>query len=113
MGNLTLPTPVALAGGALCALGGFVVGVVAGPDTTQRTTAEVASFDPGTEELCLRGEAVAELPATEDGELCGTWRHTSSAHRPREGDQFRFVTMRSAEGEGERPVTYIYGDVVR
>ena len=44
-----MPTPVALAAGGLCLLGGYLVGVVAGPDTTARTTAEVTSYDPETE----------------------------------------------------------------
>ncbi len=114
MGTLSLPTPVAVAGGALCALGGFVVGAVAGPETTTRSTAEVVSFDPGSDELCLGGDAVAELPEADDeGVLCGTWRHTASAREPREGDAFRFVTMTSAADGGEGAVTYIYGDVER
>ena len=49
MGNVNLPTPVALAGGAICLLGGYLVGVLAGPDTASRTTATVASYDDGLE----------------------------------------------------------------
>jgi hypothetical protein len=113
MGNLTVPTPVAVAGAALCVLGGFVIGVVAGPDTTPASTAEVVSFDADTEELCLGGEAVADLPEADDGRLCGTWRHSASARSPREGDAFRFVTMTSAADDGQGAVTYIYGDVQR
>ena len=45
MGNVNLPTPVALAGGAICVLGGYLLGVLAGPDTTSRTTADVVSYD--------------------------------------------------------------------
>ena len=56
MGNVNLPTPVALAGGALCALGGYLLGVVAGPDTAERTTAVVESFDEASNELCLSGD---------------------------------------------------------
>ena len=55
MGNVTLPTPVALAGGALCILGGYLLGVVAGPDTPGRTTATVESYDERDGRLCLTG----------------------------------------------------------
>jgi hypothetical protein len=113
MGNLTVPTPVAIAGGILCVLAGFVVGVVAGPETTPRSTADVVSFDSGTDELCLGGEAVTGLAGADDGVLCGTWQHRPSARQPQEGDAFRFVTMTSAADEGEGAVTYIYGDVQR
>ncbi len=110
MANVNMPAPVAFAGAALCALGGYLIGVVAGPDTTSRTTAEVVSFDAGSQELCLTGEAVAELPQTDEGRLCGTWRSPQRGSRPQEGDEFRFVVM-SSEGEGEVS-TFIYGDVV-
>jgi hypothetical protein len=110
MANVNLPAPVALAGAALCALGGYLVGVVAGPDTTSRTTAEVVSYDRDSHELCLTGDAVADVPETEDGRLCGTWRSAQPNPAPREGDRFRFVVM-SSEGQGEVS-TFIYGDVV-
>ena len=55
MGNVTLPTPVFLAGGALCLVAGYLVGTVTGPDTPQRTTAEVVSFDSGTREALPEG----------------------------------------------------------
>ena len=58
MGNVNLPTPVALAGGAICLLGGYLVGVLAGPDTASRATATVASYDSGTGRLCLGGDGV-------------------------------------------------------
>jgi hypothetical protein len=113
MGNVNMPTPVALAAGGLCLLGGYLVGVVAGPDTTARTTAEVTSYERETETLCLGGGAVKDLPEARDGELCGTWRHKQGAPVPRAGDTFRFVTM-SSEGTGsEETAVYIYGDVVR
>ena len=38
MGNVTLPTPIFVAGGALCLLAGYFVGSIAGPDTPERTT---------------------------------------------------------------------------
>jgi hypothetical protein len=110
MANVNLPAPVAFAGAALCGLGGYLVGVVAGPDTTSRTTAEVASYDRDSRELCLTGDAVADLPETDDGRLCGTWRSAQRNAAPQEGDQFRFVVM-STEGQGEVS-TFIYGDVV-
>lgn len=113
MGNVNMPTPVALAGGALCLLGGYLIGVVAGPDTTARTTAEVVSYDRGTAQLCLQGEAVADVPGATDDEVCGTWRHRQGSSVPTEGDTFRFVTMTADEPDDEEPVVYIYGDVVR
>ncbi len=114
MGNVTLPTPVAVAAALLCLLGGYLVGVFAGPTGNDAATAEVESYDRADDELCLRGDAVRDLPDTgDDGVLCGTWRRTQGAVTPRPGDEFTFVTMTSsAAGEGER-VTYIYGDVAR
>ena len=109
MGNVTVPTPIALAGGALCVLAGYLVGVALGADTTGRSTAEVASYDRSKNELCLTGDAVAEL---EEGVLCGEWRHGTASASPQEGDRFRFVTMTNENGEGDRAV-FIYGDVAR
>ena len=113
MANVTIPTPVALAGGALCLLGGYLVGVVAGPDEPSETTAEVASFDGGSDKLCLSGDAVADSPNAEDGVLCGTWRHDAGARDPREGDEFRFVTITSTRASDGEKATFIFGDVVR
>jgi hypothetical protein len=119
MGNVNLPTPVALAGGALCALGGYLLGVVAGPDTAERTTAVVESYDAATNELCLSGDGIEgqEGPVSE-GVLCGTWRRTSgSTEEPEPGDAFRFVSLSTGPDanapEGQRAATIIYGDVVR
>ena len=68
MGNVTMPTPVALAGGALCLVGGYLAGAVSAPDSASRTTGEVASYDGDTRELCLRGEGVEGQPgASESG----------------------------------------------
>lgn len=119
MGNVTLPTPVALAGGALCLLGGYLVGAVTGPDTPSRTTATVSSYDPSTQEICLRGDAVEEQEGgvSTDGELCGRWQRTAgSDSEPRPGDEFRFVSTvvdasGSPNGEQDGPITLIYGDV--
>ena len=118
MGNVNLPTPVALAGGALCILGGYLLGWVSGPDAPSRATATVESFDSGSGELCLSGDDLEDQEGgTEAGRLCGTWRRTDNSVLPRPGDEFRFVSMvvdASREGEaGGGPVTVIYGDVVR
>ena len=119
MGNVNLPTPVALAGGALCALGGYLLGVVAGPDTAERTTAVVESYDASSNELCLSGDGIeGQEGIVADGVLCGTWRRTSGATaEPQAGDVFRFVSLSTGPGdgapEGQRATTVIYGDVVR
>ena len=109
MGNVNLPTPVAVAGGALCLLAGYLVGSVAGPDTATRTTAEVESYDAKTQTLCLVGDAIADVPEAEDGKLCGLWRRNSQT-LPKPGDEFRFVAIPSKSGENSS--VYLYGDVV-
>jgi hypothetical protein len=115
MGNVNLPAPVALAGGAICLLGGYLVGVLAGPDTTSRTTATVASYDQDTGRLCLTGDGVSEQEADVEGDtLCGTWRRAGASTAPEKGDRFRFVTLSggsSGTADGE-PSTVIYGDVL-
>jgi hypothetical protein len=115
VGNVTLPTPVFLAGGALCLLGGFLVGTVTGPGTPARTTGQVVSFDATTSRLCLRGQAITDQEgAGSDGRLCGTWRRTPSAAVPRKGDAFRFVTIstKGTSGGKDQSAVVIYGDVV-
>ncbi len=113
MANVTIPTPVALAGGALCLLGGYLVGVVAGPDTEDTDTATVVSYDPDSDRLCLSGEAVTDETESDEGELCGQWRRINGGPDPREGDQFRFATLSSDPGDAGDVTTLIYGDVVR
>ena len=120
MGNVNLPTPVALAGGAMCLLGGYLVGVLAGPDTPSRTTAVVESYDRGAGRLCLSGDSVGDQEGvTQDGKLCGTWRRSVGDELlPKPGDQFRFVSVLvdqpPAGGGGDAGSgTLIYGDVVR
>lgn len=113
MANVTMPTPVALAGGALCLLGGYLVGVVAGPDTEDTDTATVVSYDADSDRLCLSGEAVTDAPESVEGELCGQWRRIGGGPDPREGDQFRFATLSSDPGDAGDVTTLIYGDVVR
>jgi hypothetical protein len=119
MGNVNLPTPVALAAAGICVLGGYLIGAVAGPDTPSRTTATVESYDAENDRLCLRGDTVeGQEGATDEGTLCGTWRRTQSSQPvPEPGDRFRFVSMvvdasREGEPEAAGPITVIYGDVV-
>ena len=115
MGNVNLPTPVAVAGAALCVLGGYLLGAVTATDGSTRTTATVESYDQGSSRLCLTGDQVTDQDGVENGVLCGTWRRTEGSPTPREGDLFRFVSMSFARGDGSTdapPVTVIYGDVV-
>jgi len=112
MGNVTLPTAVAVAGGALCLLAGYVVGAAVSGGTTDRSTAEVESYDTSTNELCLTGGAVDDMETAEDGVLCGEWQHGTASVVPEPGDDFRFVTMTNKRAGGERAV-FIYGDVAR
>jgi len=108
--NVNLPTPVAVAGGCLCLLAGYVIGAVAGPESSDPTVATVASYDADSRELCLSGDSVTDEPAAQDGVLCGEWRRTPGATRPVEGDTFRYVSLdRSEDGEGT--TIYLYGDV--
>jgi hypothetical protein len=111
MGNVNLPTPVALAAGVLLLLAGYLLGAVTGPESSTRTAAVVESYDRETGELCLSGEGIEDEPGFDDGELCGTWRRTRDTVDPSEGDEFRFVSLIRHEG-GNAPETYIYGDVV-
>lgn len=118
MGNVNLPTPVALAGGGLCLLAGYLLGMVAGPDSPSRATGTVVSFDDDTGRLCLRGEEVDGVEGQEpDGRLCGTWRRTEGNEAtPEPGDDFRFVSVLvdqpPEDTEEPDPRTVIYGDVV-
>jgi hypothetical protein len=115
VGNVTLPTPVFLAGGALCLLAGYLVGSIVGPDTPARTTGQVVSYTPSTSRLCLKGGALKDQEGVDsDGHLCGTLRRTPNAAVPRKGDDFRFVSVRTSgvvDGKTQRQVV-IYGDVV-
>ncbi|MGY2875026.1 hypothetical protein ACVW00_002216 [Marmoricola sp. URHA0025 HA25] len=114
MGNVTLPTPVFLAGGAFCLLAGYLTGAVVGPDNEHGQTATVVSFETGTAKLCLQGDAVKDEPGVKDGLLCGTWSHSTGSVTPHKGDTFRFVTMDTSRVKGSRPrdTTVIYGTVV-
>jgi hypothetical protein len=115
VGNVTLPTPVFLAGGALCLLAGYLVGSVVGPDTPQRTTATVVSYDRSDARLCLEGDAIKDQEGVDpEGQLCGTLRRTPNSQVPAKGDDFRFVSVRTSdEVNGKtRQQVVIYGDVV-
>jgi len=116
--NVNLPLPLFLATGGLCLLSGFLVGVVAGPDTPERTTGVVESYDDSSGRLCLTGETVADLETADDeGVLCGVWRRSLGSSIPDVGDSFRFVSVLGAEppeGTSDERVAavLIYGDVV-
>jgi hypothetical protein len=108
--NVNMPAPLAFAGGSLCLLAGYLIGVVAGPQTADQTVATVASYSEDDRELCLRGETVGSQEGAVNGVLCGEWRRSAGATRPDRGDQFRFVTIERREGDDS--TIYIYGDVV-
>ncbi len=113
MGNVSLPTPVLVAGGAVCQVGGYLIGSVTQPDTPQRTTAVVVSFD-GTSTLCLGGEAVKDEQSVDAaGVLCGTWSHAADATLPKKGDDFRFVSMDTPRSGSSPARTALYGAVVK
>jgi len=114
VGNVTLPTPVFLAGGAFCLLAGYLSGAVVAPHHQRGQTATVVSFDSGTAKLCLGGDAVKDEPGVKDAMLCGTWSHSPGSVTPQKGDTFRFVTMDTSGVKGSRPrdTTVIYGTVV-
>lgn len=109
MANVNLPAPLLLAGGALCLLGGYMIGVVAGPQTVDQAVAVVKSYDEDSRELCLTGDSLDEDDGAVDGVLCGEWRRSPGASRPQEGDEFRFVVIERSEGEDS--AVYIHGAV--
>jgi hypothetical protein len=116
VGNVTLPTPVFLAGGAMCVVAGILVGsVVLSPGTPERTTAQVVSYDSGSSRLCLEGDAIKDQEGADpNNKLCGTLRRTPDSQLPRKGDNFRFVTVRTTgklNGKSQEQIV-IYGDVV-
>jgi hypothetical protein len=112
VGNLNLPTPIVIAGAVLCALAGYLIGVVAGPDTPDRTTATVESYNARTNQLCLTGDAVADHEGADGDELCGTWQRAGNARVPRAGDQFRFVsTVSEQQSTPDDDRVLIFGEV--
>lgn len=116
MGNVTLPTPVFVAGGALCLVAGYLVGSLVAPDTPERTSATVVSYDARDSKLCLKGDAIKDQDgAGSGGKLCGDWRRTPGSVTPVKGDKFRFVSVRTTgelNGKTEHQVV-IYGDVAK
>jgi hypothetical protein len=115
VGNVTLPTPVFVAGTVACLLAGFLTGVVTAPGNVDNTTAKVVSYDQSKSQLCLTGDAVEDYPSrAEDGSLCGTWRRTPGSKVPSGGDDFRFVVVQTQGEVGgeQRMSTVLYGDVV-
>jgi len=112
VGNVNLPTPVVMAGAGLCMLAGYLVGVVAGPDTPERTTAVVESYDSRTRQLCLSGDGVEEHEGSVDGELCGIWQRAGNSPEPRPGDPFRFVsTVSEQQATPDDDRVAIFGEV--
>jgi hypothetical protein len=115
VGNVTLPTPVFLAGGALCLVAGYLAGAVVGQGTPDRTTGKVVSFETNQSRLCLEGDGVKDQAGVDkDGKLCGTLRRVPNAATPHKGDEFRFFTVRNSgvvNGKAEQQIV-IYGDVV-
>jgi len=109
---VNLPTPVVVAGASLCLLGGYLLGVVAGPPAPDRTTAVVTSYDNPTRKLCLEGDTVSGLDGATDDKLCGVWRRTSDSATPRKGDKFRFVsTINKGQSGSSDDVVTIFGEV--
>lgn len=110
MATVNLPVPVAFAGAALCLLGGYVIGVVAGSQTADQSVASVQSYSQDDRRLCLTGETMEDEDAAVDGVLCGEWRRPTGVTKPDEGDLFRYVAIERSDGEDS--TVYIYGDVV-
>jgi hypothetical protein len=112
--SVNAPLPLVLAGAGVCLLAGFLVGVVAGPESPAASEALVSSYDPATRQLCLEGEQVAELAGADGDQLCGVWNKGAGSHGPRVGDRFRFLTLQtdSDPGADQPGGVLIYGDVV-
>ena len=112
VGNVNLPTPVVLAGAGLCLLGGYLIGVVAGPEGPDRATGVVESYDSGTRRLCLTGDSIEDLDGAEEGVLCGIWQRAQGSESPSKGDRFRFVS-RVSHGQSGRDDdrVLIFGEV--
>lgn len=112
MGNVNLPTPVVLAGAALLMLAGYLIGVVAGPDSPERTTGIVDSYNNSSHVLCLTGDGVEDEEGAEDGMLCGTWQRAADSATPHEGDRFRFVSKVEERRSGsDDDQVLIFGEV--
>lgn len=115
MATTSLPRAVLVAGAAMCLLAGYVLGMAIGAGSPERDTGVVESYDAQTDELCLGGGSVSSAEGADGDLLCGTWRRGSGSSRPREGEDFRFVSIRASDDpdDDEDPVrVLIYGDVV-
>jgi hypothetical protein len=114
VGNVTLPTPVFIAGGALCLLAGYVAGSLVETAGRDGKTATVVSYQPASAEICLSGDAAAEHEMADDeGTLCGTWTHSRGARPPAKGDTFRFVAVdHQLTEEADESDVVIFGTVV-
>ncbi|HSX67100.1 hypothetical protein [Nocardioides sp.] len=112
MGNVNLPTPVVIAAGVMCLAGGYLIGVVAGPDSPDRTTAVVSSYDARTSRLCLEGDGVADLEGADGDALCGSWQRVEGSAKPAVGDEFRFVsTLHEGQSGSDDDRVTIFGEV--
>lgn len=107
---MNLPTPVVIAGAVLCLLGGYLLGVLLGPESPDRTVGTVTSYDPTSQELCLEGESVRELAGAEEDVLCGTWQRAPGSQQPGKGDRFRFVSG-IEKGPDKQDLVVIFGEV--
>lgn len=113
MGNVTLPTPVFIAGGAFALLAGYVAGSL-GNGSEEAQVATVVSYQPRTAQLCLTGDAVEDDDRAENGTLCGTWTRPRDTRLPRKGESFRFVTVdRQLDEKADQNDVVIFGNVVR
>lgn len=114
VGNVTLPTPVFVASGALCLLGGYLAGSVLGSGGDDRPVATVVSYDAASSRLCLEGESVQDEKGVDDeGVLCGTWSRSAGLTRPEEGDQFRYIALdRQLDRGNTESGVVIFGTVV-
>ncbi|MFZ2502237.1 MAG: hypothetical protein WAW88_06180 [Nocardioides sp.] len=114
MSSVNVPVPLVVAGASLCLLGGFLIGVVAGPESPSADEATVASYDSATRELCLEGEDVAEVAGADGDQLCGVWNRGAGSTPPKAGDRFRFLTLNTDQEPGgdQAGQVLIYGDVV-
>ncbi|GAB3087452.1 hypothetical protein [Nocardioides zeae] len=124
MSNVHLPRSVVAVGALVCVGGGYLLGVVVTAEPSELARAEVVSFAPGTNELCLRGSDLVDLPGAagddvrgegDDAELCGYWMRPENAGTPRPGDAFE-LTVRLTDdppsGVRGSANVLIYGDLV-
>jgi hypothetical protein len=109
--NVNLPLPVLAFGAVLCLLGGYLLGVVLGPEGPDRSVGTVESYDPRGQRLCLSGDAVEDHESAQDGVLCGTWQKAQGSRRPGVGDTFRFVASVKPGRAGDDDRVVIFGEV--